>query len=213
MFESLRKTIEAFHHSPIRQERLKTLDALAEYVSNSIKERGQCNLLFVCTHNSRRSQMAQVWGQALAHYFRLPVKCSSGGTEETAFYRGAVNALEKCGFEIETLDPEARNPVYQIHYAEGATPIRAWSKKYDEAIGAPGTFAAVMTCSHADENCPYIPGAAMRISLHYHDPKDHDGQPSEQEAYIRTCKLFGSELYYVFQKSHQDLNRQTDTKT
>ena len=59
-------------------------------------------------------------------------------------------------------------------------------------------FAAVMTCSHADEHCPFIPGATARIALTYDDPKDFDDTPLESEKYRERVMQIGREILYAF---------------
>jgi arsenate reductase len=54
-----------------------------------------------------------------------------------------------------------------------------------------------MTCTHADENCPFIPGAT-RISLPYEDPKAFDGTPEEEAIYAERCRQIARELLFAF---------------
>jgi arsenate reductase len=171
--------------------------ALSQYVQQKVVAGQLVSLTFICTHNSRRSHLSQLWAQAAAYYFGVPgVQTYSGGTEATAFHPNAVRAVEAAGFRVEKTGAEA-NPVYLVYYAEGQPPVRAFSKRYDEGGNPAAGFAAVMTCIHADENCPFIPGA-VRISLPYEDPKAFDGTPGEAAAYAGRCRQIARELLYAF---------------
>lgn len=98
----------------ISDERKELLNQFAEYISNRLGDRKKINLTFICTHNSRRSHISQIWAQTAAEYYNIPnVKCYSGGTEATAFNPRAVKAMEKAGFKIEKLD-DTDNPVYLV---------------------------------------------------------------------------------------------------
>ena len=79
--------------------------------------------------------------------------------------------MQDAGFSIlKTKDGE--NPIYEVRYADGVKPVIAFSKKYNDAFNPVKDFAAIMTCSHADENCPLVLGASARIALTYDDPKE-----------------------------------------
>ena len=63
----------------------------------------------------------------------------------------------------------------------------------------PTKFAAVMTCAHADENCPFIPGAEQRIPVRYKDPKAFDDTPEEKVAGIANKSIeIATEMHYIF---------------
>ena len=85
-----------------------------------------------------------------------------------------------------------------VKYAENCSPIIGFSKTYDNDFNPRSRFAAVMTCSHADENCPFIPSAAQRISVTYEDPKTFDNTPLQEEKYDERCRDIARELLYVF---------------
>lgn len=88
----------------------------------------KAELIFICTHNSRRSHIAQVWAQTAATYYNVPnVVAYSGGTEATAFNPRAVKAMEEAGFKI-TKTTEGTNPVYEVRFSDDATFIKAFSK-------------------------------------------------------------------------------------
>jgi len=60
------------------------------------------------------------------------------------------------------------------------------------------SFAAVMTCGEAEENCPYIIGAERRISLTYEDPKLYDNTNLQIRKYEERNRQIATEISYVF---------------
>jgi arsenate reductase len=171
---------------------------LAAYIREKRAAGLPVKLIFICTHNSRRSHFGQVWAQIAAHYFGVaPVDCFSGGTETTACNPRTVAALERAGLEAQPVTA-GDNPVYLLRYADGANPLAAFSKVYDQAPNPRKDFAAVMTCSQAEENCPFVPGAEKRFSITYDDPKVSDHTPGETAAYDARCRQIAGEMLYVF---------------
>jgi hypothetical protein len=171
--------------------------ALTRYVRAKKAASQPVRLTFICTHNSRRSHFSQLWAQVAAYYYRVAaVEAYSGGTEATAFNPRAVRAIEAAGFRVEKTGEEP-NPVYRVQYTPAHPPVRAFSKRYDEGGNPTTDFGAVMTCTHADENCPFIPGA-VRIPLPFEDPKAFDGTPEESAQYTGRCRQIARELLYAF---------------
>lgn len=200
LLQSLRPTVENLTNefNKIPAGRREILDQLTRFVENKIKSSEPVYLNFICTHNSRRSHLSQIWAQAAAHYYNVPnVTCFSGGTEATAFNPRAVTAMQDVGFEI-TKTKEGENPVYEVRFADAAKPIIAFSKKYDDPFNHSKDFAAVMTCSHADENCPLVLGASARIALTYDDPKNFDGTPQEAAKYTERVHEIAREILFAF---------------
>lgn len=181
----------------IPTERKEILQKLSQFIQNKIKGKQKVYLNFICTHNSRRSHIAQLWAQAAAHYYGLAgVACFSGGTETTAFNHRAVKAMRDVGFEINMVK-DGDNPTYEARYTPDAPPIIAFSKKYDDPFNPVKDFAAIMTCSQADENCPLVLGASARISLTYDDPKNFDGTLQEEAKYKERVLQIGREILYA----------------
>jgi arsenate reductase len=182
----------------ISEQRKETLHELTRFVHDKIQANLPVYLNFICTHNSRRSHLSQLWAQAAAHYYNVKnVTCFSGGTEATAFNPRAVKAMRDAGFKI-TETKAGDNPVYEVCYADGASPVIAFSKRYDDPFNHNKDFAAIMTCSHADENCPLVLGASARIALTYDDPKEFDGTPLEGTKYAERVHQIGREIFYTF---------------
>lgn len=183
-------------HESIDPERKTALRSLAEYVRSKGEEGQQARLTFICTHNSRRSHMSQIWAATAAKFFGLEhVQTYSGGTEATAFNPRAVAAMQRAGFAITK--PEGTNPRYQLQLEEGAEPMVCFSKRYDDLGNPQEGFAAVMTCSQADEACPIVKGNDFRVAIPYVDPKVSDGTDVEAATYDERCLQIASEMFYV----------------
>ncbi len=184
--------------SGIPDERKQALEKLARYVASKTKANEAAQLIFICTHNSRRSHMAQIWAQTAAYYYGVAsVRTFSGGTEATAFNPNAVAAMKAAGFDISTVNA-GDNPEYAVSFSVDAPPIVAFSKTFDHHANPQRDFCAVMTCSHADQNCPFIPGASLRVAIPYEDPKDFDGTEKEGQAYRERCSQIATEMFYLF---------------
>jgi len=198
------KTLDETIHSLVKNfdtipaERKVILKQLTDFIEAKAKKNEKIELIFICTHNSRRSHISQVWGQAAASYYGIGNVISySGGTEATAFNPRAVKAMQEAGFNIQATS-EGSNPVYEVTFSDGADVVIAFSKKYDSESNPQNGFAAIMTCSHADENCPVVFGMEKRISLPYNDPKDFDGTPLEAAKYAERVREIGTEILYAF---------------
>ncbi|MEQ1746612.1 MAG: protein-tyrosine-phosphatase [Saprospiraceae bacterium] len=180
------------------------LDRLAEYILQKHQANQVARLVFICTHNSRRSHFAQVWAQVTVHQLRISrVECYSGGTEATACNPRTVAALERAGLTVlngEQAGSDNPNPVYQLAFADDAPPVWAFSKVYDQPPNPISGFAAVMTCSQADADCPFVAGAERRFTVTYEDPKLADDTPEEAETYDARCRQIASEMLYVFRQ-------------
>ena len=187
----------------IPDERKKHLKKLARFVQTKIKSGEEAQLIFICTHNSRRSHMGQWWARVAADYYEIPnVRTFSGGTEATAFNPRAVATLERAGFTIEKTS-EGDNPHYRVAYASDAPAQEAFSKKYDDTANPQENFAAIMTCSQADENCPFVPGATLRVAIPYEDPKEADSTPEEATRYDERSQQIATEMLYCFSQVNE----------
>ena len=196
MLPELEKTIAELSASKVSPSRRAILQQVVDYVRVRQELNKPVKLNFICTHNSRRSQMAQVWAQTAIAYYKLNILCFSGGIEVTAFHENAVAALEEAGFEIQSEGKE--NSRYFVKFSNSSPPITAYSKLYDDPSNPGKDFAAIMTCDEADANCPYIPGADKRISLLYEDPKEFDNSALASEKYIERSNQIGAEMFYMF---------------
>jgi arsenate reductase len=200
LFPPLQVTVDTLvqEFDKIPEDRRRLLNEMTTFIRRKEKTGEKIALNFICTHNSRRSHIAQLWGQVAAHYFDIQnVECLSGGTEATAFNPRAVKAMRAAGFDIRKMK-DGDNPVYEVKFARDLDPIVSFSKKYDDAFNQRSSFAAIMTCSHADENCPLVSGAASRIAITYADPKDFDGTSLEETTYHERVHQIGREMLFAF---------------
>ena len=182
----------------IDEERKKQLKKLALYVKSKKEAGEEAKLTYICTHNSRRSHMSQLWGMVAADYYSIDgVSTFSGGTESTAFNPRSVACLKRAGFKIEP-KTEGENPIYLVSYSENKPAVEAFSKKYTHETNPSENFVAVMTCSHADKNCPTVEGASLRLAIPYVDPKVSDNTPEEAATYDERCKQIATEEFYLF---------------
>ncbi len=200
IIKPLKKYIEGLAPPKLSDERKKVLRPLVDFINAKATAHQPILLNFICTHNSRRSHLAQVWAQTMAAYFNVEnVVCYSGGTEATAVYPLIVQTLEEAGFQISK-ETSTENPVYHIKYATDKIPLQAYSKKYDDNENPKSGFAAVMTCSQADAGCPFVAGSEKRISIMYEDPKVSDGTAQQQKVYKERSEQIATEMKYIFSK-------------
>lgn len=196
MFEKIHRVIALTEHEVITEARKAQLQALIDYI-NVKREKGEpVRLKFICTHNSRRSQFSQIWAAVAAHHFGIRVESFSGGVEVTECNTRTISSLMRMGFVLDS--GEGMNPRYSVRFSNTAEPAILFSKLYDDAINPVGGFAAIMTCSNADENCPLVTGCEQRISLRYNDPKAYDDSPMEEVMYDYRSYQIATELMYVF---------------
>lgn len=198
LYPEIENTISSFDFKRISGERRTVLQPLIDFIQHKVNSRLDIRLNLICTHNSRRSHLSQVWAQtAAAHYGVKNVSCYSGGTEATALFPMVAETLAHSGFKIKTLS-EGKNPVYIIKFASNALPVIGFSKTYDDDFNPESAFAAIMTCSQADSGCPFIAGAEKRIPITFEDPKVSDGTPQQKEIYQERSLQIGTEMFYVF---------------
>ncbi|OPZ22815.1 MAG: Arsenate-mycothiol transferase ArsC1 [candidate division BRC1 bacterium ADurb.BinA364] len=118
---------------------------------------GKRRILFLCTGNSCRSQMAEGWARALKADSLL---AASAGIEKHGLNPLAVKAMAEAGVDIAA------------HYSKTVEELP--SKDFD---------FVVTVCGHASENCPIFPGKARVIHAGFDDPpKLAAGAASEEEA-------------------------------
>jgi len=184
----------------ISNERKLVLEKLSDYIKSKRSINEPVYLIYICTHNSRRSHFGQIWADVAAHFYKIKnVNAFSGGTEATAFNINAINALKRLGFIVKS-ENQQKNATYLVYHDENSKPSICYSKKYDDPKNPQSDFAAIMTCSDAEENCPFIPGVELRIATTYHDPKAFDNTPEQDAKYDERCKQIALETLYVFSK-------------
>ena len=197
LFSEIEKIISQLNTESISDDRKSVLQSLIVFIQSKVSNGLAIRMNFICTHNSRRSHLSQIWAQTLAHYFNIKnVYCYSGGTEATALYPMVVDTLKHSGFKIEK-HSEGTNPVYSIKFAENEHPVIGFSKQLDDDFNPKSEFAAIMTCNSANEACPLVRGAEQRIPITYEDPKVFDNTPLQAEKYNERRLQIAPELCYV----------------
>ena len=198
MNNKIEQVILKLEVNEVSKERKLVLQPLVNFVQGKIDSSKEVRLNFICTHNSRRSHLSQIWAQTMAAHFGLNnVRTYSGGTEATAMFPKVGETLTKQGFDIQKI-ADANNPIYAIKFDDNSHPVIAFSKKYDNEFNPVSEFAAIMTCSHADGNCPFIVGAEKRIPITYEDPKLFDNTDQQAEKYEERSLQIATEMLYIF---------------
>ena len=198
IYPEIKSFIDGLKPSEISKERTELLQQLALYLQSKKDHSAEARLCFICTHNSRRSQLCEVWATTAAVYYgQRGVRAASGGTETTAFHPNAVRALEESGFRSKK-GKDSPNPIYEVKFSDTGSPIFCYSKEYTESWPKATSFAAVLNCSEAEEACPFIPEAEARFALKYDDPKIADGTAEEQQVYALRNRQIANEMFYLF---------------
>ncbi len=198
MYPNLIKAIASFSSQSISDERKEVLLSLVDYIQEKVNAGESIRLNFICTHNSRRSHLSQIWAQAMAFHVGLKnISCYSGGTEATAIFTKVLETLTMQGFQVLKLS-ENDNPVVAVKFAANENPIICFSKTYDHPFNPSTQFGAVMTCNNADEGCPIVLGAEARFPIKYDDPKAYDGTPLQTEKYAERSLDIAREMWWVF---------------
>jgi arsenate reductase (thioredoxin) len=198
MNTTLQKTIESLDTNAISDNRKDILQPLIEFIQNKVNANEEIRLNFICTHNSRRSHLSQIWAQTMAFHFGIKnVYCYSGGTEATAMFPKVAETLTNQGLEIQKLSEE-KNPVYAVKFNKNQHPIICFSKAYFDDFNPTNYFGAIMPCNNADEGCPMVFGAEARFPIKYDDPKAFDGTDLMNEKYAERSMEIATEMYFVF---------------
>ena len=200
LYPKIEQTITSLDTNSISAERKELLQGLIEYITSKIDKKEAINLNFICTHNSRRSHLSQIWTQVMASYLGIEnVYCYSGGTEATAMFPKVTETLIKQGFNILKLS-DTKNPVYGVKFSENEHAVICFSKTYYDLFNPKSGFGAIMTCDSANEACPMVVGAENRFPITYEDPKKFDNTPQQDEKYLERSVQIATELYWAFSK-------------
>ncbi|MGY6649991.1 hypothetical protein [Wenyingzhuangia sp. IMCC45574] len=196
---------KAIKNTNLANNREILLEKIANKIADTIKEKGNVNINFICTHNSRRSQFSQIWAYYAMEYFGIDTGNSfSSGTAVTAFHGNTIKALEHCGFKFSLEEFSHKNPKYIINYKGATKEVLGFSKLIENEINQ-SPFIAITTCDHADKNCPVIIDAEERFHLPYADPKTSDGASDQKETYINSSMLIAGEIGFIFKKVKEQL--------
>jgi arsenate reductase (thioredoxin) len=189
--------------SKLSDDRKTVLAPMAEYISQKLRSEREVEILFVCTHNSRRSQFSQFWVTVAADYYQLKhVHVASCGTTETACNPRTVASLRRFGVSVVKTS-EGDNPTYLAQFSDDSPPVKLFSKALGHPSLPKGEFLAAFCCDDADKVCPHVPNAAVRVPLHYVDPKVHDDQPREPVAYDERSLQIAAEMFYVMRRAKE----------
>ncbi len=199
-----KNTIDFFKNAvkevTISNERKELLTSIALKIVEERHKLNKVRLNFICTHNSRRSQFAQIWAHFIIQQFKLrKIKSFSGGTETTAFHHNTIKSLQSAGFKFKLIEFSHTNPKYEITCAKMKKAAIGYSKFFNESTKNK-SFIAITTCSSADENCPFIPEAISRFHLPYIDPKQSDNAEHTEETYLLTNKIIAAEMNFLFEQ-------------
>lgn len=123
---------------------------------------GKQRVLFLCTHNSARSQMAEGW---LRHLAGDRFDAYSAGTEATRVRPLAVRAMAEVGIDIS----------------------RHESKTLERYVPEPWDYV-ITVCDDANESCPYFPGGKRRLHWSFPDPSRATGAEEEQLVAYRSAR-------------------------
>ncbi|CAN5838912.1 arsenate reductase ArsC [soil metagenome] len=126
------------------------------------ERRDRARVLFLCTHNSARSQMAE---GLLRHLAGDRFQAMSAGTEATRVRPLAVRAMDEVGVDIS---------------GQG-------SKTLDRYVGEPFDYV-ITVCDAANEACPFFPGARHRLHWSFEDPSLAEGSEEERLAVFRSVR-------------------------
>ncbi|TNE54802.1 MAG: protein-tyrosine-phosphatase [Bacteroidetes bacterium] len=205
LYPELKKVIDHARNQEITPARKNELHVLIDYLLVKRKSGQELRLQFICTHNSRRSQFCQAWAHVAAAIHEVDAQIYSGGTEVTECHPNTIQSLLRMGFQVTVSDSPYENPVYKVRFSKEKKALYLHSKTFDDPKNPNHSFAAIMTCSDADENCPFIPGCEVRIPLRYEDPKAFDHSPLDLAMYDLCSLQVASEMLYVFSKlSHSN---------
>ena len=183
--------------------RKQKLIELAAHLKVALSSANPLNLVFVCTHNSRRSHMGQLWGHLAANYYGVNnVNSFSAGTEVTELNSNVIEMLQKVGCKVSTFQ-NVSNPAYFIEFGENQS-LTCFSKLMEHEANPRADFFAIMMCTEAEANCPFVPGAIARIGLPFDDPKAYDNTPMVSDAYLSTFEEIGVQILYLFNQIKHD---------
>ncbi len=211
MNQSIQSLLKQFENEDrqIDFERKNQIKAIAETLKQQHSSLPY-QLIFVCTHNSRRSIFGQVWATVLANHYDIPLKSYSGGTEVTAVNDNALTCLNYLGFEVQK-SQKKDNPIVEVYYGN-ADIIKCFSKLYNDTQNPSDNFYAIMLCEHAAENCPFIPSALKRFNLTYPDPKKFDGTHHQDNEYKKVALEIGQELSFLLRQLQNHNQQNQDNK-
>lgn len=199
MYNNLKISIEDWNlpFNSFSKKRLKILDQLMVYLKELVAKKLELNVIFVCTHNSRRSQFAQFWLDTFLHNFGIEnYNIFSAGTVETEVHKNVISVIEHYGFTV-TKDSEINNKKYKIALGKGYE-INLFSKEITSVLEAGlGSFVLIFVCDSAYENCPFVIENQKHFSLTFEDPGRYDEDLNALEYYQKCAYKIAAEMHYL----------------
>jgi arsenate reductase len=126
------------------------------------------NILFLCTGNSCRSQMAEAWTK---HLKRGEITAFSAGIIRHGLNPYAVRVMEEAGVDMSGQH----------------------SKTVDELPESAFDFVVTL-CGHAQETCPFFPGAARRVHRGFDDPPSLCAGLADEDAILAIYRRVRDEI-------------------
>ncbi len=179
-FKSFIRRVKNFNPSG---NQIKRLDHVVRGIDKFI---GECNtVVFLCTHNSRRSQYCEIWGNYFSSVYKKSITFLSAGAVKTKVHKQIYKSLERVGVKVD------RNSSINI---ENIT-IIPFSKTLSDINKK--QFISIMTCSNYEKTCPFDPRSLINLQLFYKDPKRYDNSNREAEEYDKTSFMIACEINYI----------------
>jgi arsenate reductase len=193
----------ASKRNKISPKRRELLIQIAQKIAFQYLKNNQLNLIFISTHNSRCSQLGQVWAFFASEYFNLhTIHAFSGGTKATYFHRNTLKTLQTAGFMFHLTDFSHQNPKYLISTKQTNKSILAYSKGVQELTNK-CPFITITTCNNSDKDTPFMSGAVYRFDLPITDPKFSDETQKREAVYLKTNQQIAAELFFLFSELKQ----------
>ncbi|MFN9414242.1 MAG: hypothetical protein ACK57V_17950 [Pirellula sp.] len=219
LHDSLRKHAELLTTSfdMIEQDHRPAIQSLAKWIANQSNKQESLHVIVTCTGNSRRSMMGASMGNLAAAYYGMEhVHFHSGGTSPTAFNRRTIASLKEIGFQIEPTgqlaepgDPQTPNPKYRVVWGKDFE-TEEFSKMYNDGSNPRSGFAAIMVCSEADQDCPIVKGASIRLAMPFIDPKLYDDGSLEGNKYRERRDDIGRTMMAIMAHASRNIEPKSD---
>jgi len=189
--------INATKKNNFLEGRRNLLLQIAESIAREYTKNEIVNINFICSDNSRESQLCQAWAFLAAHHYGLNIHSFSGGLEVSSFHRNTIKTLQKTGFSFQLEDFAHQNPKYSVSYSDSRNSIIVFSKLYDNSANKE-PFIAITTSKKAEEHCPLISNAIQCYYLPLNELKSSDGTDEQEANYLAISEKVATEIGYIF---------------
>lgn len=137
-------------------------------IRDNTQEMRKPNVLFLCTGNTCRSQMAEGFARQL---FPDRIQAYSAGVNPGKIDAKAVRVMAEIGIDISGQQP-----------------------KSIDSLGAVPFDVVITLCDHANETCPYFPGKVLRLHQGFADPPQLAANETDEEAVLRMYRRVRDEI-------------------